>query len=290
MNRLPTTIQNEIYINSFYKHPFIVNYNNVKGYILIKKITELIEDESGYRDFDRHLKPTAIEIDEMGNNEYSVSIPNIRYDETQNESYNNAKKHHYRFLIETLEEFDDRVKNAILQNICNTSPELLFLCLRDDAQKEVEEQEPREPREQNETTYHNDNCPVCFEEYENEIIKKVAICGHCLCNDCWEHIINSNNSICPECREVWDEATDEDEINIQMEDIEMFIENEDDDMLLRIINQDELVERILQTEDPCEILGGYEDIDDNIEGFDTPLKYRQLLEGGNEFKILWMRD
>jgi hypothetical protein len=293
--QLPFGITGELYIKSFYKHPFIVNDNSVKSYILIKKITEMIEDENGIKAFDIHLHPDDIEISTDDDLYFDVNIPNNKYDENEPESYANSKRLNYEFIIETMEEAEDRVNGYIMDDICNTSPQLLLDCVREDANKVLNE---REQREQSETTYDNDCCPICFEDYENGDdvatedfdndvgVKKVAICGHTLCYKCWHHITHSRNSVCPECREVWNEATEETEYTL--EDIEMLCEDESN-ILFDIIDTDRLVELVLQTSNSCDIIG-FDFMDENTEGFDTPDKYRERIGGGYEYTIWYRKD
>jgi hypothetical protein len=244
----------------------------------------MIEDENGIKAFDIHLHPDDIEILTDDDLYFDVNIPNNRYDENEPESYTNSKRLNYEFIIETFEESEDRVNGYIIDDICNTSPQILLDCVREDAKKVVEE---REQREQSETTYDNDCCPICFEDYETtECIKKVAICGHTLCYNCWHHITHSRNSVCAECREVWNETTEGTEYTI--EDIEMLCE-EESNILFDIIDTDRLVELVLQTEYACNIIG-FDFADVNTEGIDTPDKYRERIGGGYEYAIWYRKD
>jgi hypothetical protein len=200
----------------------------------------------------------------------------------------NSKLHRYVFLVETFDEMGLRISNHILRipRYC-WKPEDLLYCVKEDAIRVIElELEPQ--REQSETTYPNDGCPVCLEKYNENIEMKVAICGHCLCNGCWKHITQSNNSICPECREVWNEVKHYDELEYDLDDIEELCFQNDNATLLEIIDDEALIEMVFQSRVHYEILG-YEGQTDNTEGLDRPLKYRQLPFGENQFKILWNR-
>jgi hypothetical protein len=86
-----------------------------------------------------------------------------------------------------------------------------------------------------------------------------------------------------------DEDEDEDEVNYTIEDINFLCEEEDDTMLLTIIDNDKLIDRVLQTDDPCDLLG-FEWVDENTESYDTPDKYRERLGGGYEYKIYIRRN
>ena len=62
--------------------------------------------------------------------------------------------------------------------------------------------------------YENDNCPVCFCEYEitnedqddyDKVKKYIPVCGHMLCEACRDEIIFCCDiSCCPICRVEWD--------------------------------------------------------------------------------------
>jgi hypothetical protein len=280
---MQSSVRNEIYINSFYKHPFVVNNTSVKGYILIKTIIEMITENKGYRDFDYHLKPTDIIINQIDNSHFNVIVPNNRYNNTLMQTYENSEFNEYEFLIETEEGMINLASEYIERTIHYQDIQTLHNHLLNDARKP--DVEPREPREQNETTYDNSSCPVCFDDYE-ETTKKVAICGHTLCLTCWEHIIGSSNCRCPECREVWDEIN-ENEFYTER-DLRIMCDEEDDE-LYNIIDIPNLVNSVLEDEEIVDILN-FEEEYTNDEGFDTPDKYRQLQDGGNTFQIFVKRD
>ncbi len=62
--------------------------------------------------------------------------------------------------------------------------------------------------------YANENCPVCFCEYEitnededdyDKVKKYIPVCGHMLCEECRDEIIFCcETSCCPICRVEWD--------------------------------------------------------------------------------------
>jgi hypothetical protein len=142
--------------------------------------------------------------------------------------------------------------------------------------------------------YDNCNCCVCFEDYdEDEDIqfneenktKKVASCGHTICYGCWYTIIRSNNSVCPHCREPWDEGEniDEDygepeEIYYDINDIRELCNNGEDDILLDMVDLPDLIRDILIVESYETIFGV--DTYDNYDWTLPPDKYR-LLGGAN---------
>ena len=275
---MQSNVRNEIYINSFYKHPFVVNNTSVKGYILMQTIIEMITLNRGYRDFDYHLKPTDINITHIDNLHFNVIIPNDRYDNTLRQTYENSEFNEYEFLIETEEGMINLASEYIKRTLHFQDIQTLHNYLLFDAKKT--DVEPREPIEQNETTYDNSSCPVCFDDYE-KTTKKVAICGHTLCLNCWEHIIGSSNCRCPECREDWDEIN-EDEFYTER-DLRRMCDEEDDE-LYNIIDIPSLVNSVLEEGEVVSILG-FEEEYTNDEGMDTPDKYQQLQDGGNTFQI-----
>ena len=62
--------------------------------------------------------------------------------------------------------------------------------------------------------YENENCPVCFCEYEitnededdyDKVKKYIPVCGHMLCEKCRDEIMFCCDiSCCPICRVEWD--------------------------------------------------------------------------------------
>jgi len=288
--RLPQEIARELYLKSFYKHPFIVNSDSVKSYILIKKIIDMIESEYGIEEFETPLTPYDIEISTTDDVFFDVEIINYNFDETQPESYNNSRILYYEFIIETMDENLDRVRSSILENICYTDIHILIECIDDDAVKDVIKADEIEVTNQSETTYNNDSCPICLEEYSTDVIMKVAVCGHCLCQTCWEHIIQSNKCLCAECRANWRIPIGEDEIiPYDEEDIIEMVNSDNSDALLEIIDYGKLITAVLDTEELTSILG-VDMICENKEGFETPDKYRQRIGGGDVYIILFRRE
>lgn len=61
--------------------------------------------------------------------------------------------------------------------------------------------------------YENENCPVCYYEYEifnedkddyDKVESCMPICGHKLCMECRDEIVFCGNSCCPICRTEWE--------------------------------------------------------------------------------------
>ena len=281
---LPYT--DELYLVSFWKHSFITKSTNVRDWFIMNKITEIINNcDNPYFD---SIFPDDIEIikDEDGLG-YEVFVPDP-------ESYNNGKQKGFRFVVKDEDELDCDVNEYIKENICNFNPSMIFNNIR--INKRVKETLYNhygevETRNQPEKAYDTINCCVCFEDYEDKNeetefddttkCKKIASCGHTLCYGCWYHIIRSDNSICPHCREPWDEGYDIDENNddyediyYTLEDIQALCEDGDNDTLNDIINLPDLVRDVINADGYADILG-YDDCDSyNWEL--PPLKYREL--------------
>jgi len=189
-----------------------------------------------------------------------------------------------------MDENVDRVRQSILDNICYTDIHILINCIDDDAIKDVIKADEIETPTQSETTYKNDGCPICLEEYSTDVIMKVALCGHCLCQTCWEHIIQSNKCICPECRTNWRIPTGEDEIiPYNEDDIFEMVNSDNDEGLLEIIDYGKLITAVLETEELTHILG-VDMVSEDTEGFETPDKYRERIGGGENYVILCRRE
>jgi len=49
---------------------------------------------------------------------------------------------------------------------------------------------------------HQEECPICLEEFDNEHMPQLLICCHKVCDDCWEHwkALRHGRVFCPLCR------------------------------------------------------------------------------------------
>jgi len=284
--------QDEIYDEAFFKHPYLQNRTSVKPWILLKAIYDLCISGSY---FDNMVYPTDIIVED-----YNI-------DTSFNHIYNFDVRicgQMYEFMVDTTEGMKENCMEYATENLSYFNRSMLFESIKHTEQvkeiyhiesEESEEQEKQEP----EIKYENESCPVCFCEYTTGVEEDLTndkemecfgVCGHKLCEPCYETITCSNNSRCPVCREVWDDITDDTssrdtEILWNQEDIDVLCEEEDNDTLNRIIAVDELVEAIIRYD-------GYE----NILGYDTsvevggltgtPDRYRELTGGGYEYVVM----
>jgi hypothetical protein len=286
----------ELYYASFWKHHYLTSSTNVRVWFLFKKIIDMIQSDYGYKDFD-NIYPDELEISNEGyynNHTYEVYVPNKKYDPSKPDCYNNEKQKGVRVSVQTEEELYDETKEYVKENIQYFSAPMIFYNIYNDKQvkefihyeAELNEIEVEEP----EKVYDNCNCCVCLEDYveEDDVAtinydntrktKQVASCGHTLCYGCWWRIIHSNNSTCPECREVWDEAVDDDEsydeeVLYTLEDIQILCEEEDNETLNDIINIPDLTTDAIRSDGYASILG-YEE-EEYYNWTDPPTQYRE---------------
>jgi len=286
--------QDEIYNEAFFKHPYLQNRTSVRPWILIKAIYEM-NVEQDY--FDGMVYPTDIiienDIDITFNHNYTFDVEIC------------GKM--YEFNIDTTEGMKDQCIEYATDNLSYFNRNMLFESIKyservkeiyhieSEESEESEEQEKTEP----EIKYENESCPVCFCEYTTGVEEDLTndkerecfgICGHKLCEPCYETITCSNNSRCPVCREVWDDITDDTssrdtEIFWNLEDIDVLCEEDDNDTLTRIVAVDELVEAVIRY-DGIETILGYETSVEVGGLTGTPDEYRELTGGGYEYVVM----
>ena len=111
--------------------------------------------------------------------------------------------------------------------------------------------------------YENDNCPVCYYEYEitnedqddyDKVKKYIPICGNNLCEECRDEKIFCGNSCCPICRVEWDNdfyddthleypesvnIDDSDDILEYIEAVSFESDDSDYDDIIQMLEQDE---------------------------------------------------
>jgi hypothetical protein len=225
---------------------------------VLRKIIELFDSKYGYKDFHPEYQKTTdiiIDTDNNDSNYYVVSVPNIRYDAKKPDVASNQQFSKVVIEFQTEEDLDNRTLEYVKEHLCYFNKTILFHNLKPDIYKEVIEYDSEE--EEPEKVYENDNCPICLECYDdNDIIKKVGCCGHMCCNGCYNHIINSNNSRCPTCREVWDDATNETEyIEWEQDDINELCEGEDIDLLNEIIDVNGVKDDVINYDGYSQTLG-----------------------------------
>ena len=277
--------QEDIYETMFFKHPYLKNKQNVKPYILFKTLYDIIH--YGSTPHFGIIYPDEIEIVSTPyDNEHTQTIYDVIINDIP-----------YEFYVSTEEDIKKDAIEYVNDNICNFTTDILYENILHIQQVKEVIFNKSEEREEPETLYENENCPVCFCEYitsdeedltndkENEYFGK---CGHKLCEPCYNLIIDSNNSRCPICREVWDDATNSDytEVYWKRDDIIELKENDDEETLKRIIDVKGVCDVILQYDGYTHILG-YDYIYENMGGIDTPLQYRELVDGGYEFIVMF---
>ena len=235
---------------------------------VLRKIIDLFDSKYGYKDFHPDYQTTTDIIIENDNDYfYVVSVPNLRYDDKKPQVSSNQEYCKITLEFQTEEELDERTLEYIKEHICYFNRGILFQNLKPDIYKEIIEYDSEE--EEPEKVYENDNCPICLECYdENDVIKKVGCCGHMCCEGCYSTIINSNNSRCPTCREVWDDATNEPEyVEWEKDDIKELCDGEDIETLNEIIDVNGVKEDVINYDGYSQTLG-YEDYEyyyDNVK-------------------------
>jgi hypothetical protein len=252
--------QNDLLYNAL----FINNMKNV-NHKVIRKIIDMFESDYGYKDFNPdECSVDCIKIENEYDNCYVVSVPNRKYKSDKPTTYNNSEFSRVRIEFYTQDELDERTLEYVKENIHYFNRGVIYSNLKPNIYKEIIEYESDEEEDEPEKVFENESCPVCMEDYDTEnTIKKIACCGHMTCMGCYTHITHSNNSRCPTCREVWDDATNENEteyIEWDEEDINELCENEDYETLNEIINVRGLTDDAIMADGFAHTLG-YEDCD-----------------------------
>jgi len=295
----PLPYLDELYEESFLRHKVNVNSSSVRTYYLMKRIYDLIQSDYGFKNFD-NLYVDDIEIEteiNYGNYKYyDILIPNRKYDPNKPECYNNSEKHHYEFSVFTENEIDEELIEYVEEHIAYFTPSVIFDNIKYDKRtKEIFEYDNDDEPEEPEKKFENEQCPVCFCEYTNNEEEDLTnekemccygCCGHKLCEPCYDTIISSANSRCPECREVWDREVGKytEEVEYTLDDIQELCENEDFNTLRDIIDIIGVANDVSRIDGYGETLG-YEDAEFIEMGFNTPLKYREKTDGGNDFWV-----
>lgn len=249
----------------FYNALFINNMKNTNHKVL-RKIIDMFESSYGFKDFD----PNGCSVDDVlienkdDDNCYTVSIQNKQYNPNKSNSYNNEPISIVRIEYYNQRQLHYKVMDYVSENICHFNRNVIFNNLIEGIYKEVNEYENEDEYEDEEPekVFENDSCPVCMEEYDMEnVIKKIACCGHMCCNGCYTHIINLSNSRCPTCRKEWDnEETETEYIEWTYDDIEELCDEEDYRTLTDIINLQGLCDDVTYSDGYAHTLG-YEECD-----------------------------
>lgn len=249
--------QNDLFYNAL----FINNMKNV-NHKVIRKIIDMFESDYGYKDFNPdECSVDNVIIENEFDNSYIISVPNRKYKPDKPTTHNNEPISRVRLEYYTQEELDEKALEYVKENICYFNRTTIYHNLKENVYKEIIEYEVEEPEEP-EKVFENDSCPVCMEEYDNDnVIKKIACCGHMTCLNCYTHIIHSNSSKCPTCRELWEDEEENNEpelIEYEDEDINELCENEDWETLNEIINIEGVKDDAIMADGYAHILG-YED-------------------------------
>jgi hypothetical protein len=293
--KLPIELQGEIYIKSFWFHPFLTNSTNGRNWFLFKKIIDMLESDYGHKDFTAgNFYVDELEVEfESENNDwyYLVSIPN-----------KNGGKETFRMCVYTEEEIINETMEYIEENICYFTNTYLFSNIKpEERYKEIiqsgMDEDDTDYDAEPEIKFENDNCPVCFCEYTNneeedltneKEMAHYGCCGHKLCEPCYNKVMDTSTPKCPSCRAKWEAEENDDEtefIEWELDDINELQEEEDRDTLNRIIDKVGLFEDCIRDDGYAHTLG-YIDCDE-YEWMDPPQKYRELGVPGEIMMVLF---
>jgi hypothetical protein len=207
-------------------------------------------------------------IETIANNFKLFDLNNIEII-IDNENHNHFFIDELEFEILTESSLDKRVEEYIKDErivyfnrhsiLYNLKPNKRTITENEEVEIENEDGEIEIPEP--EKKYELDDCPICMEKLEENTV--FGHCGHCLCNDCFDTIINSKNSICPTCRAVWDynyETITEDrevERDITIEDIDELCDEENFDVLYDIVDIEALGQYAVNVDGYSHTLGCY---------------------------------
>lgn len=257
-----------------------IKYKNTINHKIIRKVIDMFRINYGFK----FLNIDEVDFEDIKikksnednhflylDNEYELTIPNIKYN--PNKSICSSNKYEHSIILEhyTESELSDKTKEYIRENIHYFNHQIIFDCIKDDVYKyeiDSEDISEEEEEEEPEKIYDNESCPVCLEEYNDN--KRIGCCGHIVCQSCYDHITDSNNSRCPECREDWTitHHINSEKVEFELDDIRELCDSENYETLNQIINIDELCDRVVSVDGYADILG-YDDYD-NI--YDTNFK------------------
>lgn len=95
------------------------------------------------------------------------------------------------FIInDIIEEFKDG-------SICNYPVAELLPYIKDEIKYKMVEDNNTQNITENKDIYNCESCPICFEEWNEAIEKKIINCCHSLCKRCYKHLTEKK---CPICR------------------------------------------------------------------------------------------
>jgi len=238
--------KDELFANGLF-----ITFQNKINHKVLRRVVDICESRYGYKDFE-DIKLDEIDFEEDGSKGYIVSVPNKKFNSNNNEN------EFVKIIIEfyTEEEMDEKALEYIEENICYFHPNFIFHHLKEGIFKQIIESDEKSDPEK---IWDNEACPICLECYDETIEKTVGCCGHTLCKGCFNHIIKSNNSVCPECREVWNDITDGQEfIKWELEDIVELCVAGDFEALNEIVDNESLKDESVLRDGYASIFG-YDD-------------------------------
>lgn len=270
----------EIFFNALF-----IKYKNTINHKIIRKIINMFESSYGYKVLTlNEIELEDIKIEKIDDeNTYKLIVPNINYKPNKPTTSNNCIS--YEFILEyyTPDELEEKTIEYIKENIHYFNPNCLFDNIKEGVYKyEVESEDVSDEEEEPEKIFDNECCPVCLEEYNDN--KKVGCCGHTICEDCYNHIINSNKQKCPECRADWQHTyhIDSEKVEFELSDIQELCDNEDYAVLNDIIDIEGLCENVVNVDGYAHTLG-YDD-----DEFIDDVKY--IGESDTDYHILVRSD
>jgi len=256
-------MKNELRRSCLLRHPIVEEEK--RGYYLMLRIVELIEywEEKvsyGKKIFEPETKVEDLEIEHNGDGFFEVGYKGETID----------------FVVRTHYECDMEIKERFEESMYCITTDTLYENLK----AEYKEGEKKTA----EIVYENQNCPVCFDEYEEEEgepkSKYISSCGHMFCDSCAKDLIEYNGK-CGLCRQL---IIQHDEPYTK-EDIEQLKREEDNEKLLEIINIDGVIEDALRWDGYEQILG-YE----YLEAYRTEDRPKEYYTTGEEEYIVAMRE
>jgi len=199
----------------------------------MNQIVDMLESDTGFKDF-ADIYEEDIHIKEIDKVHYEVRVPNRKCKHSLPYCFENAPYNKYLFMVGTIDEIKEEAREHLTDSITGICPSILY---------QAHLGAVGEPVKQSDTIFDNSTCPICLEEYSSSIIKNVALCGHCLCLDCFNSVKTQNPSKCPECRKQWSykKVYTEDEIyNLSVkEETEQLLEIVDEEILLDLMIEDD---------------------------------------------------
>jgi RNA polymerase subunit RPABC4/transcription elongation factor Spt4 len=280
------SFQDDIFDVAFFRHPVLQTRKSLEPYLILKTIYDLhIANEFG----DKPIYPTDIIFNDTGFTEDVIKV------EIDGESY--------EFDIDTPQANKEICYEYVEEHLFEYDPILLFnnIKIGEQIKETLHIEKEAEEKPTPEIIYDETTCPVCFDEIidfdtwnegnSGKQPKMVGLyCGHTLCTGCHHSITHSDNSVCPVCREVWDDVCYETinrdtDVYWSYQDICTLMDESNEDILYQIIDIDELLNNVLEIDGGCHNILGY-DTNVEINRWDIPIQYRELEGSGEDYTIM----